>query len=67
MIYIAENKIDWYNENGLHALVLDALYPVIISNLVVDQGAALTKRQKVDNHTIQSNNFYLRRRGDIFN
>ncbi|GAA5805765.1 hypothetical protein EDC94DRAFT_620731 [Helicostylum pulchrum] len=59
VIYIAENKIDWYNENGLHALVLDALYPVVINNLVVDQGAALTKRQKVDNHTIQMDGFRI--------
>ncbi|KAG2235963.1 hypothetical protein INT48_004293 [Thamnidium elegans] len=59
VIYIAENKIDWYNENGLHALVLDALYPVVIDNLIVDQGAALTKRQKVDNYTIQMDGFRI--------
>lgn len=56
MIYIAENKIDWYNENGLHSLVLDALYPVVVTNLVVDKGAILNKKQKGerDNHVIQS-------------
>jgi hypothetical protein len=46
VLYIAKNKIDWYNENGLHTLVLEALYPVIVNNLVKDQGLSLQKRQK---------------------
>ncbi|KAI9345114.1 hypothetical protein BD770DRAFT_397316 [Pilaira anomala] len=61
VIYIAENKIDWYNENGLHALVLDALYPVVVTNLVVDKGAILNKKQKGerDNHVIQMDGFRI--------
>lgn len=43
---MAQNKIDWYNENGLHSQVLEALYPVIVSNLITDQGQALNKKQK---------------------
>lgn len=62
VLYIAEDKIDWYNENGLHALVLDALYPVVINNLIVDQGATLNKKPKDerDNRIIQSNMEYKR-------
>lgn len=56
VIYIAEDKIDWYNENDLHALVLDALYPVVINNIIVDQGADLNKKAKDerDHRVIQS-------------
>lgn len=56
VIYIAEDKIDWYNKNDLHALVLDALYPVVINNIIVDQGAGLNKKAKDerDHRVIQS-------------
>lgn len=56
VLYVAEDKIDWYNENSLHALVLDALYPVVINNLIVDGGADLNKKNKDerDHRVIQS-------------
>ncbi|KAG2196710.1 hypothetical protein INT47_009620 [Mucor saturninus] len=61
VLYVAEDKIDWYNENGLHALVLDALYPVVINNLIVDGGADLNKKNKDerDHRVIQMEGFRI--------
>lgn len=46
VLYVPQNKIDWYNENDLHSQVLETLHPIIVNNLVKDQGQALSKRQK---------------------
>ncbi|KAI8327712.1 hypothetical protein EDC96DRAFT_453156, partial [Choanephora cucurbitarum] len=42
VLFVAKDKIDWYNDHNLHKLVLEALYPVILEHLVDDQH---TKRQ----------------------
>lgn len=61
ILYIAEDKIEWYNQNDLHALVLDALYPVVINNLIVDGGADLNKKTKDDrdHRVIQSMSLFF--------
>ncbi|KAF1802314.1 hypothetical protein V8B55DRAFT_1478969 [Mucor lusitanicus] len=46
VLYVAKNKIDWYNENGLHDQVLKELYPVILNYIVTEQGLSANKRQK---------------------
>jgi hypothetical protein len=61
VLYVAQNKIDWYNENGLHSQVLEALYPIIVNNLVKDQRQALNKKQKEgeNNQVIHSKTLFL--------
>jgi hypothetical protein len=46
VLYVAQDKIAWYNDNGLHKIVLQELYPVILNNLIHDQGLSMVKRQK---------------------
>ncbi|KAI8094958.1 uncharacterized protein B0P05DRAFT_524108 [Gilbertella persicaria] len=50
ILYVAKDKINWYNDHGLHKLVIEALYPVILENLVRDP----SKKLKEENRTIQS-------------
>lgn len=46
VLYIAKDKIEWYNDHGLHEIVFQELYPVILNNIVQDQGLSVAKRQK---------------------
>ncbi|KAG2225802.1 hypothetical protein INT45_007046 [Circinella minor] len=34
IVNVHQNKIDWYNENELHSLILKALQPIILEHLV---------------------------------
>ncbi|KAI8380057.1 hypothetical protein BD560DRAFT_388300 [Blakeslea trispora] len=45
VLFVAKDKIDWYNDHGLHKLVLEALYPVILENLVHE--STLSKKQGI--------------------
>ncbi|KAG2197799.1 hypothetical protein INT46_011604 [Mucor plumbeus] len=46
VLYVAKEKIDWYNEHGLHGQVLKELYPVILNYIVKEQSQSINKRQK---------------------
>ncbi|GAN09033.1 hypothetical protein MAM1_0239c08555 [Mucor ambiguus] len=46
VLYVAKDKIDWYNENGLHDQVLKELYPVILNYIVTEQSLPANKKQK---------------------
>ncbi|KAK4515070.1 uncharacterized protein ATC70_002680 [Mucor velutinosus] len=46
VLYVAKDKIDWYNENGLHDQVLKELYPVILNYIVAEQSSPANKKQK---------------------
>ncbi|CEG72776.1 hypothetical protein RMATCC62417_08270 [Rhizopus microsporus] len=46
IIYLPQDKIDWYNENNIHPQLLEALYPVIVESLIISQGKSANKRKK---------------------
>ncbi|CEP07125.1 hypothetical protein [Parasitella parasitica] len=47
VLYIPKEKLDWYNEHGLHDQVLKELYPVILSYVVATKhGLSAAKKQK---------------------
>ncbi|EPB87032.1 hypothetical protein HMPREF1544_06149 [Mucor circinelloides 1006PhL] len=46
VLYVAKDKIDWYNENGLHDQVFRELHSVILNYIVTEQASSANKRQK---------------------
>ncbi|KAI8641810.1 hypothetical protein BD408DRAFT_417453 [Parasitella parasitica] len=47
VLYVPKEKLDWYNEHGLHDQVLKELYSVILSYVVVtEHGLSAARKQK---------------------
>ncbi|KAI9250721.1 hypothetical protein BY458DRAFT_524381 [Sporodiniella umbellata] len=46
VLYLSKDKVDWYNENNIHPLVLKALRPVIVEHYNQEKNASLNKKKK---------------------
>ncbi|KAI8968545.1 hypothetical protein BDF20DRAFT_827874, partial [Mycotypha africana] len=53
ILYIAKEKVEWYNAHNLHNLVLSALYTPILDYITRTQGQSSAQRQK-DSDTTQT-------------
>ncbi|EIE90504.1 hypothetical protein RO3G_15215 [Rhizopus delemar RA 99-880] len=52
VIYLSKDKTDWYNENHLHPLVIEALYPIIVENIIKAQTTNKKKKETENNQTV---------------
>ncbi|KAI8381443.1 uncharacterized protein BYT42DRAFT_566533 [Radiomyces spectabilis] len=61
IIYLRQENIAWFNENGLLPLVISTLQPVVVNHLVTTQAKSAAKRKKEMEifHTLNHDSFSL--------
>lgn len=47
VIYVQQEKTEWYNSSDVHSKLLNALYPIIVDHILAEeQGKSVQKRKK---------------------
>ncbi|KAI8890381.1 hypothetical protein K501DRAFT_206229, partial [Backusella circina FSU 941] len=59
ILYVPEQKLEWYNDFQIHHNVIDALYPVILQHVIYDNNKTTSKQKIETQDTLTLDGFRL--------